>query len=192
MKNLAVKISAVVFYLFFSHQSHSSVLYTFSFENQLGSVAGTVEGTIVFDFLNSVTDSGSGAASQIQITSFPAALRNFVEGDLVNLWQTRGPNLFTINAGVITDYSFGASEGAVPTRADSVFCLNNGGTFSLAGVYICGASENYLGDGFAFVYNTGGISAVSFGPAQQVSAPITLALFSVFSFAIFVRKKFVA
>ena len=90
-------------------------------------------------------------------------------------WTTQPANTFTIVNGAIVDYQFGASEGAVPTAADNVMCLNNGPQFTVGGVYICTQNENYFGDGSDFVYNTGGIGAVTFGlvaPGPVVNVPV--------------------
>jgi hypothetical protein len=158
--------------------SNAGVIYSFSFENVVGTTAGTVEGLITLDFLSSLSDSGSGAASYIQITSAPAGLPAFLEGDNLTAWSTQALNTFTVSSGLITDYQFGSSEGATPSVTDSVFCLNNGDFFVVGGVYICGSGENYLGDAFSYVYNTGGISAVTFGAGTVVPEPVTLILFS--------------
>jgi hypothetical protein len=145
------------------------VTYRFSFDNVIGTVPGTVEGTVEFDFLTSASDSGTGPASSIEIISAPAAIPASSEGDVVTTWMTQAINTFTIVNGVITDYQFGASEGAVPTASDNVFCLNNGGFFEVGGVYVCGSGENYLGDGSNFVYNVDGIQAVDFRPIADIN-----------------------
>ena len=155
----------------------AGVMYSYSFGNVLGSVFGTVEGTVTLDFLSSASDSGTGAASQIQITSAPAGLPALVEGNIVTAWATQALNTFTVSSGIITDYQFGASEGDPPTGSDSVLCFNNGGFFVVGGAYVCGAGENWLGDVTSQVYNTGGIGAVTFGEGVTVPAPATLALF---------------
>jgi hypothetical protein len=54
-------------------------------------------------------------------------------------------------------------------------CLNSGGFFVVGGVYVCGANENYFGDAFSYVYNEGGIGAVTF-EARQIPEPSILAL----------------
>ena len=150
-------------------------LYTFAFDNVIGTVPGTVEGTIRFDFLSSPFDSGTGPASDIRITSTPAAIPPSQEGDIVTRWTTQAANTFTIVNGTIADYAFGAAEGVSPTVADNVMCLNNGPQFTVGGVYICTPNENYFGDASNFVYNTGGIGAVTFGlagPGPIVNVPI--------------------
>jgi len=85
-------------------------LYTFSFDNVIGTVPGTIAGTIRFDFLSSPSDSGTGPASDIRITSAPAAIPPSLEGDIVTNWTTQAANTFTIVNGAIVDYRFGASE----------------------------------------------------------------------------------
>ena len=151
------------------------VVYEFSFANVLGTAPGTVSGLVGFDFLASPTDSGTGAASFIEILSAPPGIPPSVEGDVVTDWITQAMNTFTIVGGLITDYQFGASEGAVPGLNDNVFCLNNGGFFVVGGVYICGPGENYFGDAFDYVYNVDGIDAVTFRQVR-IAEPGTLAL----------------
>ena len=144
------------------------IVYEFSFDNVIGTVPGSITGRIGFDFLASPTDSGTGAASFIEILSAPAGIPANSEGDIVTSWTTQAINTFTVISGMITDYQFGASEGAVPGLNDNVFCLNNGGFFVVGGVYVCGPGENYFGDAFDYVYNVDGIDAVTF---RQVSVP---------------------
>ncbi len=156
--------------------ANADLIFEFSFDNVLGTTAGTIEGLITFDFLNSHSDSGTGAASAIEILSAPGGIPAAVEGNDVTLWMTQAINTFTILNGVITDYQFGASEGAVPGLNDNVFCLNNGGFFVVGGVYICGPGENYYGDAFSYVYNVDGIGGVTF---RAVPEPGTLALLGI-------------
>ena len=157
-----------------SCNAYSAEIFEFSFDNDLGTVPGTITGTIQLDFLNSSNDSGTGPASNISITSTPPGIPVSNEGNTVTNWQSQGLNSFTVLDGVITDYQFGASEGAVPTTIDNVMCLNNGAGFTVAGVYICTASENYFGDGFDYAYNADGIAAVQFQRlgSNTVSVPI--------------------
>lgn len=154
------------------------IVYEFSFSNVIGTVPGTITGRIGIDFLSSPTDSGTGAASSIEILSAPGAIPASTEGDIVTAWMTQAINTFTVTAGIITDYQFGASEGATPGLNDNVFCLNNGGFFVVGGVYICGPGENYFGDAFSYVYNVDGISAVTFRRIS-VPEPGTLILFGI-------------
>jgi len=185
-------LSPLLLATFISFNAHASVIYTFSFENVVGTVSGRVEGTITFDFLSSISDSGIGAASQLQITSFPVGLPSLNEGDLVTNWQAQAVNLFTVVNGQITDYQFGASEGNPPTTNDSVFCLNNGGQFNIPGTpraYICGNGENYLGDASSYVYNFSGIQGVTFSEGIAVSTPSATILFAIGIAGIFLRKR---
>lgn len=158
-----------------SFSANAAAIYEFSFSNVIGTVPGTIEGIIAFDFLHSATDSGTGAASMIEILSAPGGIPASIEGDIVTDWMTQALNTFTIVNGMITDYQFGASEGATPGLTDNVFCLNNGGFFFVGGVYVCGAGENYFGDAFSYVYNVNGISAVTFN-LVSVPEPASLAL----------------
>lgn len=158
-----------------SFSANAEAIYEFSFSNVIGTVPGTIEGLIAFDFLDSATDSGTGGASMIEILSAPAGIPASIEGDIVTDWMTQALNTFTIVNGLVTDYQFGASEGAIPGLTDNVFCLNNGGFFVVGGVYICGPGENYFGDAFSYVYNVDGISAVTFD-LVSVPEPATLAL----------------
>jgi len=145
------------------------IVYEFSFDSVIGTVAGTVHGIIGFDFLASSTDSGTGAASFIEILSAPLGIPISIEGDVVTDWMTQAMNTFTIASGVITDYQFGASEGAMPAATDNVFCLNND-----------------FGDGFGYVYNVGGINAVEI---QQVPEPGTLALLGIGLFGMGLARR---
>ena len=141
-------------------------LYTFSYENVIGSaIGGTIEGTIRLDFIQSAFGSGTGPASDFRITSAPASIPPTLEGVDATNWSTQGLNTFTVVNGQIVSYQFGASEGAPPTTADNVTCFNSGGSFSLGGAYFCGANENWFGDGCSQVYNTDGKPAVTFGKA---------------------------
>ena len=56
--------------------SASSIQYSFSFDNVRGegTVQGTIEGIITIDFLASALDSGTGSATQIEITSHPLTI----------------------------------------------------------------------------------------------------------------------
>jgi hypothetical protein len=138
--------------------------YRFSFDNVLGTVPGTIEGTIRFDFLTSPTDSGTGIASEILITSVPGSIPPSSEGLILTDWTYQAINTFTIDNGVIVDYQFGAT--ADPVSVDTnVFCLNNGGSFTFpapANLWQCGAQENWYGTGYDYVFNPGGIGAVTF------------------------------
>jgi hypothetical protein len=150
----------------------SAALYSFSFDNVSGTVAGTVTGEIDLGFITTPTGSGTGAASSIMITSAPAALPSLDQGNVVTGWSFQGPNTFTVSNGVITAYQFGATAISA-TASDDVMCLNSGSGFSLTGVYICLAGENYLGDGSNYVFNTGGASAVTF---EQIAEPAAIPL----------------
>ena len=148
--------------------------YCFSFDDALGTIPGTIQGEIEFDFLTSPTDSGIGPASRIEITSTPAGIPASSEGNVVTDWAIQAMNTFTIVNGVITDYQFSAAEGVVPTWDDNVMCLNNGGFFIVyPGVWICGPGENYFGDATSYVYNLGGIGAVSFD-LKLPDIPVTI------------------
>ncbi len=172
-----MKAKCLVFCLFTAGalNVHAGVIYSFSFNNVIGTVAGTVQGEIQLDFLTSLTDNGTGAASRIEITSVPAGIPASIEGDVVTGWMTQSLNTFTVVGGTLTSYQFGASEGATPGLSDNVMCLNSGGFFVVGGVYVCGPGENYFGDAFSYVYNVDGIGGVIF-EARQVPEPPMFAL----------------
>ena len=146
--------------------------FTFSFDNFIGTVPGTVEGTIELNFLTSGTDSGIGPASEIRITSAPGTIPASSQGPIVTAWTVQVQNRFEVVNGVIVDYEFGAAVG--PASIDeNVFCLNNGPSFLFPSVWGCGQDENYYGDAFLNVYNADGIGAVTFRratPATPVPA----------------------
>jgi hypothetical protein len=169
-------VFALIAHLGLATAASAGVIYTFSFDNVLGTVAGTVEGEIALDFVSSFSDSGTGAATSITITSAPAGVLPLDEGNVVTSWSIQAMNTFTVTNGVITAYQFGAAAfGGAAT--DSVFCLNSGAFFPVSVAYVCTANENYLGDGSNFVFNQGGINAVTFVPVTApVPAPPALAL----------------
>ena len=145
-------------------------------------MSGTVKGTIRFDSFSSPTYTGTAIASEIRITSAPGSVPTSSEGLVLTDWTYIPKNTFTINNGVIVDYQFGAAAAPL-SLAENVFCLNDGGQFSFPTTWQCAASENYYGDGTDYVYNSGGIGAVTFKMiTQPPSVPVpTLPLLGLLS-----------
>ena len=150
--------------------ANAGTIFTFSFSNVLGNVPGSVTGTITLDFVTLVSDSGTGSASSIVITSAPAAVLPLDEGNVVTNWTVQAMNTFTVASGVISGYQFGASAG-IASPTDSVFCLNSGALFGPFGSYVCTANETGPGDGTNFVFNQGVLPAVTFERVTSVPEP---------------------
>ena len=151
-------------------QAHAAKSYHFSFNDVLGTVSGTVEGTIRFDSFSSPTYTGTAIASEIRITSAPGSVPTSSQGLVLTEWTYIPKNTFTINNGVIVDYQFGAAAAPL-SPAENSFCLNNGSVFLFPTTWQCGASENFYGDGTDYVYNSGGIGAVTFAMITSPPKP---------------------
>ena len=124
--------------------SASSIQYSFSFDNVRGegTVQGTIEGIITIDFLASALDSGTGSATQIEITSHPLTITPR-EGSVGTSWTTQARNTFTVLNGVITAYQFAAAEGDHPMFDHMHLCLNSGGRIPVGGAYVCRPDMNF-------------------------------------------------
>lgn len=181
-----MKRSSILLYLLVSlpfTQAHAAQSYHFSFNDVEGTVSGTVKGTIRFDSFSSPTYTGTAIASEIRITSAPGSVPTPSQGLVLTDWTYIPKNTFTINNGVIVDYQFGAAVAPL-SYAENVFCLNNdGGPFVFPDKWSCAASENWYGDGTDYVYNSGGIGAVTFTMiTQPPSVPVpTLPLLGLLS-----------
>lgn len=168
MKRLLATLTAILTFgvVTASMPVFAAQTYSFSFDNVYGTVAGKVEGTITLDFLTSSTDSGIGQASEVRITSAPAEVPVSAESLTLTAFTYQAANRFEVVNGDIVDYEFGAAAAPLDGYNELVICLNNGSSFgfpSPASIYwFCGTDENWYGNGFDYVYNFGGIGAVTF------------------------------
>ena len=114
-----------------------AALYSFSFSNVNGAVAGTVEGQITLP-----DGDGTFAATAVSITSAPAALGYPLPLDGLSRWTNVLANSFTVSGGVIITGTFGAQtpgaaiDGMALNYAPGTFGnllapFNGGGNFSI-------------------------------------------------------------
>jgi hypothetical protein len=114
--------------------------YHFSFNGTGGVTPGVVEGDIVLGF-----DNGTGAASSVTLTSFPASFGALPEGNIATNWTSQFSNSFTVTGGMITMYNFFAITGN--TSSGTELCLNNSGIEGSGNGRGCPNTLQYLGDG---------------------------------------------
>lgn len=88
--------------------------FSFSFENTNGNVPGTVEGII-----GGLNDNSTGAATSLELTSFPAGLGSPSDGTDVLAWGSITVNQFSVTNGLITAANF------VAYGSNSGLCINN-------------------------------------------------------------------
>ncbi len=92
--------------------------FTFSFSNTTGNTPGTVEGII-----RGLNDNSTGAATSIELTSFPSALgTNNTPTNIVS-WDSVSFNSFTVSSGSITNAQFVAFD--TTTSPNPYFCIND-------------------------------------------------------------------
>lgn len=92
----------------------AAIDFSFSFDNTVGNVNGTVTGII-----GGLEDNATGAATSLEITSFPAGLGTPVDGTDVFAWDRIFSNQFTVTNGLITAADF------VAYGFDSGLCIDD-------------------------------------------------------------------
>ena len=115
-----------------------------------GNVPGTVTGTI-----GGLNDNATGAATSLELTSFPAGLGSAVDGTNPFAWDTIFSNSFTVTGGSITaaDFSAIGMSSGLCISSSCFFGGNNALTFS---------------QDFNTVGNSDGFSGVTFAAATPV------------------------
>ena len=144
----------------------ASELVNFSFINTNGSVSGTVAGTITLP--DTCYTGCSQAATDIILTSFPAALDSTFGSAPVDIWaslNTHYENSFTTDS---SDNVIAADVYFTTPSFGSFFLLNSGGCG------FCDVLEN--GDATIVLQNPGGFSAITFSAATPAPEPSTWAM----------------
>ncbi|MDJ0649240.1 MAG: hypothetical protein QNJ60_11095 [Xenococcaceae cyanobacterium MO_188.B19] len=128
--------------------------FTFSFSNVTGSVPGTVTGT-----LGGLNDNATGAATSLELTSFPAGLGTLEAGNNVLAWSFQSANSFTVTNGSITAANFFATDGI----SDGL-CLNTSCFAGLSNALTLDTASTNTG-------NNDGFSGVTFAAAGATPVP---------------------
>ena len=139
--------------------------FTFSITNTMGSVAGTATGQIL-----GLLHNGTGAASQVLITSAPAGLNSVYSYPVdATSWDTQYENSFTVVNGVLTIADFWASN--------TVDGLSYGAQLYIEG---SGNQFNFInldGTSDVFIWGDAGPGGVTFAPLVAATPePSSLAL----------------
>ena len=108
--------------LLFVPTAKADIIYDFTVPLTSGNVTGTVMGTLDLPFVNS-GGSGTGSASSLVLTSFPAAFGTLAGGDTVTSWLHQVTDTFTVTSGTITSFQFFATT-ASADPADA-FSMNS-------------------------------------------------------------------
>lgn len=91
--------------------THADQIFDFSFTNTLGDTPGTVTGTVDIPFAGN----GTGAATNVTITSYPGAVGNVGTPPIdVTSWSTQLTNSFTVTGGNITSVFYEALGSGLP------------------------------------------------------------------------------
>lgn len=156
--------------------AQAALLFDFSVGLTSGPNQGTLNGTLDLGFV-SAGGSGTGAASNLTITSLPASFGALGGGNVVTAWAHQVTNSFTVTNGAISAFAFFAATGG--TTADDAFALNStSGNIGSFGTWSVPGNLNELTvTDSVFGYNFGGLSGVSFTPrVQGVPEPATMGL----------------
>jgi hypothetical protein len=116
----------------------AGTIFDFSVNLTGGNAPGIVTGMISLPF-----SSGSGAATSVVLTSFPAAFGSLVGGNTVTSWLDQVENSFTVVSGMITAYDFGADTGPTLSGTD-YFSINNTAVSATDGAWFFPADYNSL------------------------------------------------
>ncbi len=158
----ALRVAVVLFVgLIFVPLARAGSIYTFKVDLTIGTVTGTLTGTLDLSFVNP-GGSGSGAASSLVFTSIPAGFGSLVGGNAATSWANQVTNLFTVISGTITSDEFFATTGLADPS--DVLCLNStsdsGGT---VGGFTCPShiNELHVASG-VFGFNASGLEGITF------------------------------
>jgi len=179
---LAVALSAAT-----AGKTRAEQIFDFSFSNTIGNVPGTVTGQVVLPF----DGNGTGAASEVLITSVPGALSIVGSIDDATNWQDQIYNGFTVFNGQIThlDPSFDALYYLNPPYSTPYVQL----TLDTIGynelLYNSPPHEPQIE-----VENQGGLSALHFERVSSTPEPTTITLlasgfFAAGGFGLYRRRR---
>jgi hypothetical protein len=157
--------------LLFLPKAKADIMYDFTVPLTDGTVTGTLTGTLDLPFVNA-GGSGTGAASSLVLTSFPAGFGALVGGNTVTNWANQVTDTFTVTSGAITSNQFFATTGTADPS--DVFVLNStNAVCGTIGGFNCAAMDNELhttADLFGF--NLNGSAGVTFTPVTVPAPPI--------------------
>jgi hypothetical protein len=156
--------------LLFLPKAKADIMYDFTVPLTEGTVTGTLTGTLDLPFVNA-GGSGTGAASSLVLTSFPAGLGALAGGDVVTNWANQVTDIFTVTNGVITSDQFFATTGTADPA--DVFVLNStDAVCGTIGAFSCAPLDNELHTAAnLFGFNENGLAGVTFTPVSVVPAP---------------------
>jgi len=169
-------LSMILVGLLFVPKAMADIIYNFTVPLTSGPDTGTLTGTLDLPFV-SAGGSGTGAASSLVLTSFPAGFGTLSEGDIVTSWTDQVTDIFTVTAGAVTSFEFMAVTNGDPTVGD-YFCINStGGSAGSFGGWICPADLNELSKTSSiFGYNFGGANGVTFTAVSPAPEPSSISL----------------
>jgi hypothetical protein len=159
--------------LLFVPMAKAGTIFDFSVNLTSGTATGIVTGTISLPF-----SSGSGAATSVVLTSFPAGFGSLVGGNTVTSWLDQVENSFTVAGGTITAYDFGADTG--PTLSGTDYF-----TINITAVSTSDGAWSFLSDYDALDAQGGNVfgqissgTAVTFTPVSATPEPASFVLLS--------------
>ena len=175
MKLNMVKIMALSGCLALAASGSAQALdFSFTVTNTLGDVSGSFSGTVF-----GLADNATGPATDVVISSFPAALNSVVGSapiDVFSAGWTVTDNSFTVTGGQITDGGFNSKYGGI---SDYVYLD-------------LGSDDNALeldNNGYdKYIYTSTGIAYANFN-SYATPEPATLALAGLGSAALLLRKR---
>lgn len=191
VKVMAARFLLILMGLAALPSAKGALLFDFSLPLTQGPNQGTVTGSLNLPFVSS-GGSGTGAASLLTLSAFPAGFGVLAGGNTITSWANQVVNSFTVTNGAITSFAFFATTGA--TSGDDAFVINSTGqALPSFGGWGPPANLNELSKTISiYGYNFDGPSGVSFTPAASAvpePSSISLALVGAIGF-VALRKRF--
>jgi hypothetical protein len=162
----------------------ADVIYNFSVNLSSGTAPGTVTGTIDLPFV-SPGGSGSGAASSVVLTSFPAGIGT-LSSNTVTSWAHQLADAFTVTSGAVTSYYF-AADTSGNSSAD-FFQMNNTSNTTIDGSWLVLPNEaalDHTSSNFAYTFSP----VITFTPVPEPSSLLLLGPVVGAIFALRLRKS---
>lgn len=180
MKSLYQLVAAVAL-LAASLSAQATPVFQYSFTNATGTVNGTVTGKIY-----GLNDNASGAATQVTIETFPAALDSIYGPGPIGTaaWDQQYSNMFTVSGGQIVAAEFEAQN--------SFFGVSYGSQLYINGT---GSDHNFVnidGDDTRYIWGNPGFQNLTFSvvdDGQRVPEPGSLALLGLALAAVAVARR---